>query len=229
MAQRATRLAAASHPLSAEECIHIVDADAGRAEAVRVSLEAEGLNVRVAADLPTLIRGVGRSSAGCVIAGRCPPASDLPAYLARRGIALPIVVISDRGDIGQVRVAFRRGVVDFLQKPIDKHELLRAVRRALDRDRLNRAARENATLIEKRLGRLSTREQQVMAMACEGYQNREIAALIGISPRTVEVHKAHLMEKLKVRTLVELMRVREQAAAIATANRSPRTTSAGAD
>gem|GEM_PF-3849671 len=188
--------------------------------AVRNALEADGLRVQLVSNVDSLMHASVGDSAACILIGDCGPAEDLPTTLADHGITAPMVMVSDRCDVNSVRSAFRRGVVDCLRGPFDERELLRAVRRALARDRLNRVKREEeeATAL-RRLARLSRRESQVMAMACEGYRNREIALLIGVRPRTVEVHKATLMEKLKVRTLAELIRVREHGATMPSTGR----------
>ncbi|MCU0919207.1 MAG: LuxR C-terminal-related transcriptional regulator [Burkholderiaceae bacterium] len=159
-------------------------------------------------------------SAACILIGDFGPAEDLPTTLADHGSKAPIVMVSDRCDVNSVRSAFRRGVVDCLRGLFDQRELLRAVRRALARDRLNRVKREEEATALRRLARLSRRESQVMAMACEGYRNLEIALLIGVRPRTVEVHKARLMERLKVRTLAEFIRVREHGATMPSKGRT---------
>lgn len=204
---------------SAAECVYVFESCVENVNAVRNALEADGLRVRLVSNVHSLIHaGVG-DSAACILIGDRKPAEDLPTTLADHGITPPMVLVSDRCDVNSVRSAFRRGVVDCLRGPLNERELLRAVRRALARDRLNRVKREEEATALRRLARLSGRESQVMAMACEGYRNREIALLIGVRPRTVEVHKAKLMEKLKVRTLAELIRVREHGATMPSTGR----------
>jgi FixJ family two-component response regulator len=130
---------------------------------------------------------------------------ELQAMLGERGIALPVVIITAHGDVAAARKAFIAGAVDFLEKPLDEAALLAAIGTALQRDGLRRASDATAASRDARIARLSRREQEVMWLAGVGKQNREIAATLGLSPRTVEIYKARMLEKLQIRGLPDLL------------------------
>jgi RNA polymerase sigma factor (sigma-70 family) len=121
---------------------------------------------------------------------------------------LPTIVITAHGDVSTARTALREGAVDFLEKPIDEGDLLEAVATALASDqRVVRQARDREELAA-RLERLTAREREVFVRITNGQHNREIAEEFGISPRTVEVHRARIMEKLRARRVADLFRLR---------------------
>lgn len=132
---------------------------------------------------------------------------ELQAELARRGIALPVVIVTAHGDVPTARTAFRSGAIDFIEKPIDDEALVRAIRTALERDGAERAQAAARAEAESRLRRLTPREREVLDFVVRGMHNREIAAALEISPRTVEVYKTRLMEKLQVHRVPELVRL----------------------
>lgn len=132
---------------------------------------------------------------------------ELQAELAARGDPIPVIIITGHGDIAMARAALRAGAEDFLEKPIDNTNLLDSLRAALDRDSSRRRLESGKQHIKDRVGRLTERERQVMELAVEGRHNREIGEQLGISPRTVEVYKSRMMEKLQVSGLPELIRL----------------------
>jgi RNA polymerase sigma factor (sigma-70 family) len=126
--------------------------------------------------------------------------------LADRGFRMPVIIISAHGDLAAARTAFKAGALDFLEKPIQQAVLLPAIAAALEHDRSWRDRERATAAFRERIGRLSERERQVMWHVADGLQNREIAQLLGLSPRTVEIYKARMLEKLQVRRPAELMR-----------------------
>jgi RNA polymerase sigma factor (sigma-70 family) len=132
---------------------------------------------------------------------------ELQAQLRARGSTLPFVIITAHGDVPMVRAAFQGQAVDFLEKPFDESQLHAAIETAfgLEERRVQRAQarRDEAERLEK----LTAREREVMQHAARGLHAKEIAAALGISPRTVEVHKTRLMAKLGVRNIAELVRI----------------------
>ena len=131
---------------------------------------------------------------------------ELQQELRARGSALPVVVITAHGDVATARAAFQAHAVDFLEKPFDDEQLRAAIKTAfaLEERRIGDAdeLRDDA----QRLSKLTAREREVMEQATQGLHAKEIAASLGISPRTVEVHKTRLMAKLGVRNVAELVR-----------------------
>jgi RNA polymerase sigma factor (sigma-70 family) len=132
---------------------------------------------------------------------------ELQRKLAEVGVVLPIIFITAHGDVASARAALKAGAFDFLEKPIDNDELARLVDSALraDAERVSRARRSRE--LHGRLSRLTQREREVMDLVVCGKHNREIAAQLGISARTVEVYKARLMDKLDVRRVPDLVRL----------------------
>ena len=146
---------------------------------------------------------------GCVLTDLRMPGMtglELQAALRGRGIAVPVVVLTAHGDVATARAALKNGAFDFLEKPIDDAVLLEVLENALRADRERRAVAASRSASDERLERLTAREREILALIGAGHQNREIASELGISPRTVEVHKARIMEKLECRTLAELIR-----------------------
>jgi FixJ family two-component response regulator len=142
---------------------------------------------------------------GCVLADiRMPGMSglDMQRALAERHAALPVIIITGHGDIDAARQAFKAAASDFLEKPFDDERLVRAIEHAL----ATAAGASRTTTDGARLPTLSTREREVRDLVVAGLDNGAIGASLGISPRTVEVHKARLMAKLGVRNLAELVR-----------------------
>jgi FixJ family two-component response regulator len=130
---------------------------------------------------------------------------ELQAALHERQIEVPVVVLTAHGDVATARAALKNGAFDFLEKPIDDAMLLEVLRNALRLDRERRAAVTERAATDRRFERLTHREREILAFIAAGHQNRDIAAKLGISARTVEVHKARIMEKLDCHSLAELM------------------------
>jgi two-component system response regulator FixJ len=141
---------------------------------------------------------------------------DLQKKLREMGSALPVIFITGHGDIQMAVEAMRRGALDFIRKPFREHDLLERINEALNIDEdAHRRALDREALAE-RLSTLSQREKEVFDRVADGQMNKVIAADLGISERTVEVHRGQVMKKLDVRTLAQLVRVKiemEQSAA----------------
>ena len=130
----------------------------------------------------------------------------LQEAIRKRGMALPFVIITAHGDVPTARAAFRLQAVDFLEKPFSHDQLCAAIETAfaLEERRLQRIDKRRADA--EKLNRLTSREREVLEQAARGLHAKEIAVALGISPRTVEIHKTHIMEKLGVRNVAELVR-----------------------
>jgi FixJ family two-component response regulator len=181
------------------------DSKAGR-DSVSLMLRTAGHEVETYAGAEAFLDAYRPGRSGCrVLDLRMPGMSgvELQEELARRGIGLPIVFISVYGDVATTVRAMRSGAVDFLTKPVDGSALLARVRSALDQDARRREQLERRRELEDRLARLSAREREVLAPALAGSTSGEIALQLQISPRTVETHRAHILLKLNVRSLLE--------------------------
>jgi len=132
---------------------------------------------------------------------------DLQDELVARKAQLPVIMISGYGDVTTAARAMRAGAIDFLEKPISRQLLLDRVREALEVDRQRRRAEAERAEVAARVARLTPRERQVMELVVSGNTNKVIAIDLGLCEKTVEVHRAHVMEKMKVQSLAELVRL----------------------
>jgi FixJ family two-component response regulator len=189
--------------------VFMVDDDASVRDALSLLLSLKGLRMQAFADGESFLAAYRDTSAGCLLTDlRMPGISGLAVQSALRGIGsrIPVIVLTAYGDLVTARAAFKDGAFDFLEKPVDQTTLLEVLEAALRTDRVRRSQlpSESAPGLE----RLTTRERDIAKLMVAGHQNREIAAQLGISHRTVEVHRAHVMEKLRCRSLADLIRLK---------------------
>jgi len=173
-----------------------------------VFLWLEGVSRLPFASAETFIKSYQPERPGCVLTDLRMPGMtglELQAALHERQIEVPVVVLTAHGDVATARAALKNGAFDFLEKPIDDAMLLDVLRNALRVDRERRAAATAQATTDRRFERLTHREREILAFIAAGHQNRDIAAKLGISARTVEVHKARIMEKLDCHSLAELI------------------------
>jgi two-component system response regulator FixJ len=193
-----------------EQTVFIVEDDAAVRDSLGLLLGLQGFRTQAFGCAEDFLRVYQPAWAGCLLLDvRMPGMSglELQEALRQQNLALPIIIMTAHGDIATVRTALRSGAVDFLEKPVDPDALLAAIRTALDADAARRRAAQDAEGTRQRLSVLTARERQVMELVAKGCHNREIATTLGISPRTVEVHKARVMEKLQVQSVPELVRI----------------------
>ncbi|TLZ34006.1 MAG: response regulator transcription factor [Gammaproteobacteria bacterium] len=189
--------------------VFLIDDDAAVRDSLCLLLSLKGVRTLPFANAESFIETYRPEWPGCVLTDLRMPGMtglELQAALRGRGIAVPVVVLTAHGDVATARSALKNGAFDFLEKPIDDVMLLEVLENALRVDRERRAATASRSASDERLERLTAREREILALIGAGHQNREIASELGISPRTVEVHKARIMEKLECRTLAELIR-----------------------
>jgi len=190
--------------------VHVIDDDDALRDSVRLFLVNEGLNVRSHSSANEFLAAVEADRPGCVVTDvRMPGMSgmELLAHIAARGLALPVIVITGHADVPLAVRAMKQGAIDLLEKPFKAEELIAAVRRGLA---LGKDSRLNGTPVEVALARratLSARENEVLERLVRGQPNKVIAYEMGISPRTVEVHRANVMKKTQAGSLSELVRM----------------------
>ena len=189
--------------------VFVIDDDAAVRDSIALMLGLEGYRTSLFADAEAFLAAWREDWAGCVVADvRLPGQSgvELQDAFRKRNISLPFVIITAHGDVATARAAFRSQAVDFLEKPFDNVQLFTAIETAfaLEERRIQRDDGRRADA--EKLGRLTPREREVLAQAAQGLHAKEIAAALGISPRTVEVHRTRIMEKLGVRNVAELVR-----------------------
>lgn len=203
-----------------QETIFIVDDDGSVRDALMLLLSLRGHVCAAFASAEDFLSALQPTWQGCVVVDiRMSGMSglQLQAWLGEHHPALQVIVITAHGDVAAARQAFMAGAVDFIEKPFDAEQLLSAVERALGAVRARTPGAEatagssgprSATAATSPA--LSPREAEVMALLVQGLQNRRIADQLGISHRTVEVHKARVLEKLGVGSVVELVRLVER-------------------
>lgn len=163
-----------------------------------------------AASSPTLAPGVPRTEASCLVLDiRMPDLSgmDLQEMLAGTDIRMPVIFITGHGDVPTSVTAMKRGAVDFLSKPVDGPDLLSAVKRAIEKDAADREASTRVAGARSRIASLTSRELEVMQHVVAGELNKQIAADLGISEKTVKVHRGRVMEKTGACSVAELVRM----------------------
>ena len=190
--------------------VFIVDDDPSVRDALGLLLGVHDYRLAVFADADSFLRALKPHWHGCLLLDIRMPGMDglsLQKKLLELGCDLPVVIMTGHGDVDPAREAFRAMAVDFLEKPLDGTRLLAAIAEAFERQRQAADAAASRSQIQRRLDGLTPREREVMARVVAGRHNREIAAELAISPRTVEVHKARMMDKLGVASVAELVRL----------------------
>ena len=176
---------------------------------LRALLESAGFAVK---DYPaaTAFLADPRAGGDCLLVDLRMPGMtglELQQELNRRGFAPPIILITGHGDVAQAVAAMRAGALDFIEKPFDDEMLLTSIRRALSEKRRASDKEAEAKSARELIGLLTGREKQIMGHLVAGMSNKSIAHELGISPRTVEIHRANLQEKLQTRDLAGLVRL----------------------
>ena len=193
-----------------EPTIFIVDDDAPVRDSLALLLGLKGYAIRSFASAEDFLTACQPDWHGCLLldirmAGM--NGLELQQQLISRQIVLPIIFITGHGDVAAARAALKAGAADFLEKPLDDQILITTIADALERSAHLRDEAAAAQEITDRMSRLTAREHEVMEKITLGEPNREIARQLGISPRTVEVYKARMMEKMQARSLPELIRL----------------------
>jgi FixJ family two-component response regulator len=194
--------------------VFIVDDDAAVRKAVSRLLLAKGIEVAVFASPSEYLAAHDPDAPGCLLLDLELPGInglELQQILASRGGTLPIIFLSAHGDVPISVQAMKNGAVDFLTKPVHHEVLGAAVAAAFEKDRKNRLARAEVAGINARLASLTPREREVLDHVVRGQLNKQIAGDLGTGEHTVKVHRARVMEKMKVESLADLVRLVERA------------------
>jgi two-component system, LuxR family, response regulator FixJ len=195
--------------------ISLVDDDAAARSSLRLLLKSLGLAATAYDSAASFLAAYDPAQSGCLLLDiRMPGMSglELQQVLNQRGIISPIVFLTGHGDVPMAVEAMQQGAFDFLQKPFRDQDLLDRVQRALAKDRAIRAEQRGQESIRQRLGSLTAREQDVLDLVATGAPNKVIAYKLGISQRTVEIHRARVMEKMSADSLAALVHMTMAAA-----------------
>lgn len=198
-------------PPTDEPTVFVIDDDEAVRDALSVHLDLAGLPVRTFASAAEFLAAITPEQGGCAVIDILMPDMDglaLQQEMIRRGLTLPVIIITGHGDVPAAVTAFRAGAVDFLQKPFNEDQLIERVREAIDRDTRDRRLHLEIADIRQRYELLSPREREVMDLIAQGHANKVIALRLDIGVRTVETHRAKVLEKMEVKSASELARMR---------------------
>ena len=194
--------------------VYVVDDDESHVRAIGRMLSAEGFAVRTFTSGEALLAAVDRETRGCVVADLEMPGLDglaLQHELASAGVLMPVVFLSARGDIPRTVRAMQEGAVDFLEKHAPGAQLVDAIRRALVRDDNESEQRDRLGAVAQRFATLTNRELEVLREVVRGLMNKQIAAKLGISERTVKMHRTAVTTKVGVHSAAQLATLAREA------------------
>lgn len=196
--------------MSDDRLVHLVDDDEAIRRSAGFMLKTSGFRVQTYESGDQLLKTVASLDPGCVLLDIRMPGMDgleVQQALKERGIRLPVVIMTGHGDVTLAVRAMKAGAIDFIEKPFEKAVLLGAIEQAFHRLNRSSEARERASEAAVQLNALTPREREVLDGLAQGLPNKTIAYDLGISPRTVEIHRANLMMKLGVKSLSEALRI----------------------
>lgn len=191
-----------------EPLVYVIDDDEAVRDSLRMLLESVGLAHEVYASALEFLDAYDPDKHACVVTDiRMPGLSglELQQRLLESHTEIPLIFITGHGDVPMAVNAMKRGAADFIQKPFRDQDLIDRIHKALQQDKTRRAARLEERVIRERLETLTPREAEVMERVVSGQANKVIAMDLGVSQRTVELHRARVMRKLRMRSLAELV------------------------
>ena len=190
--------------------VFIVDDDPSVRDALGLLLGVRGYRTAVFASGEAFLQALQPAWRGCLLIDIRMSGMDglsLQQELTARGCRIPVIIMSGHGDVSMARAAFKANAIDFLEKPFDDAKLIAAIDEGLSRAHVDHSEQQRRSMGASLLGDLTPREREVMQLVVLGRHNREIGPALGISVRTVEVHKARLMSKLGVDNVADLVRI----------------------
>lgn len=193
-----------------QRVVHLVDDDAAIRRSVGFMLKTSGHRVETYESGTELLKAIPHLDDGCILLDIRMPGMDgleVQEALQEKGVSLPVIIMTGHGDVALAVKAMKAGAVDFIEKPFDKGALLGSLDEAYRRLTRKGATDDRMRDAEVRLQALTPRERDVLNGLAQGLPNKTIAYDLGISPRTVEIHRANLMTKLEVRSLSEALRI----------------------
>lgn len=193
-----------------KQSVYIVDDDQAIRHAMELLMRSVGLDYEIFHSADEFLAGHTNDRAGCLVLDiRMPGLGglELQEKLNEMGSTLPIIFITGHGDVPMAVEAMQKGAVDFIQKPFRDQELLDRITEALKTDQERRSARDEQAEVSGRIDKLTKREREVMDLVVTGKPNKVIAYELGVSQRTVEIHRARVMEKMEARSLADLVRM----------------------
>lgn len=193
--------------------VFVVDDYAPGRKSISRLLHAAGFVVAAFASAQEFLSQYDPAACGCLVLDLAMPdvsGLELQSILAEKGSLLPIIFLTAHGDVSTSVQAMKHGAVDFLTKPVNDEDLLAAVRVAIEKDRVLRREQTELVEIRERLATLTPREREVLEYVVAGRLNKQIASDLGTVEQTVKVHRAHVMQKMRVHSVAELVRLTER-------------------
>ncbi len=190
--------------------VFVVDDDEAMRESLTWLIESVGLNVETFSSADDFLKFYYPGRPGCLLLDvRMPGMSglELQGHLQKQQVKVPVIIITGHGDVPMAVRAMKAGAIDFIEKPFNDEQLLESIRNALSIDDTQRDEQAFKAEIASRLEQLTPRESEVMDMVTSGKSNKEIANTLGVSAKTVEAHRAKVMEKMEAGSLAELVRL----------------------
>ncbi|MGV6826226.1 MAG: response regulator transcription factor [bacterium] len=201
-----------------ESTVFVVDDDQAMRNSLQWLIESVGTNVETFASAEDFLQSYYPGRSGCLLLDvRMPGMSglELQEYLIENDIRIPVIIITGHGDVPMAVRSMKGGAVDFIEKPFNDELLLEAIRNAISIDENQRERQAELATLAERLAQLTPREHEVMDMVTVGKSNKEIANILGVSAKTVEAHRARVMEKMEARSLADLVRMSVSAKSVA--------------
>ena len=196
--------------MNTQTTVFIVDDDQAIRTSLKWLIESVGMNAETYASADEFMRNYYPGRAGCLLLDvRMPGMSglELQEHFIDQDIRIPIIIITGHGDVPMAVRAMKAGAVDFIEKPFNDEQLLESIRNALNLDNEQRSDQAERAKIAALLDHLTSRELEVMEMVTNGKSNKEIAATLGVSAKTIEAHRARVMEKMEASSLAELVKM----------------------
>lgn len=196
--------------MSAARTIFVVDDDAAVRDSLNILLNAAGYTAELYASARAFLERTNAKDAGCLLADVRMPDMDgleLQEELLRRGSGLPVIIMTGHGDVPLAVRAMKAGAVDFLEKPFTRAQLVAGLEKAFQKQEADSAGSAASDEAHARVAELTERERDVFELLVAGHQNKMIGGKLGISARTVQVHRGRIMHKLKVQSLQDLVRI----------------------
>ncbi len=191
-----------------DQRVYIVDDDEAMRDSLAWLLESQGFTVTAYSSAEDFLAACRDGMAGCIVLDvRMPGMSGLELYEKLNALqcTLPVIFITGHGDVPMAVSALKKGAVDFIEKPFGDKDMLRLIEQCLELDRNNREKNQRGAAAARRLAALTEREVEVMNLIIAGKLNKQVADVLNISIKTVEVHRSRIMDKMAVRTVAELV------------------------
>jgi len=194
----------------AEPKVHIVDDDEAMRDSLKWLLESRGLKVELYPSAEVFLRAFNRDFCGCLVLDvRMPGMNGLDLYeqLQAHSSTLPVIFITGHGDVPMAVSALKKGAADFIEKPFNDQDMLSLIESCMTQDSAAAAKRAESASVAQRLERLTQREREVLDLVVVGKLNKQIADELGISIKTVEVHRSRVMQKMGANSVAELVQL----------------------